>query len=423
MRLALWLLALFGVAVASALFAGTNPGTVTLFWPPYRVDLSLNLVIVLLSVFFLTLYLALRALSGLLSLPSQARRWRVQHIERSLYMGLLDAMAHLTAGRFIRARKAAQGVLAQELTLVQHEQALPASDRLRALTHLLAAESSHALQDKVSRDEHIRLGLDYAGKIDSPEVREGLQLRAARWALDERDSQAALQRLNELPQGAARRTLALRLRYKVARLAGQTETALELARLLTKHRAFSQLAGLSIAQGLAVELITSAHDATQVIKAWQRLDNAERLMPQVTITAAERLVLNGGDVAMALQWLLPLWGDLTQASSMAPEQRVNLVLVLELCFSRMQTEPDVAWLTRIETAQLAKPRDPLLMYLAGMTCMRLSLWGKSLQMLKLAITLLKDERLIRNAWRGMAKLAEQREDPVAALEAWRLAAR
>jgi HemY protein len=44
-------------------------------------------------------------------------------------------------------------------------------------------------------------------------------------------------------------------------------------------------------------------------------------------------------------------------------------------------------------------------------------------MLKLAITLLKDERLIRNAWRGMAKLAEQREDPVAALEAWRLAAR
>jgi HemY protein len=423
MRLALWLLALFGVAVASALFAGTNPGTVTLFWPPYRVDLSLNLVIVLLSVFFLTLYLALRALSGLLSLPSQARRWRVQHIERSLYMGLLDAMAHLTAGRFIRARKAAQGVLAQELTLVQHEQALPASDRLRALTHLLAAESSHALQDKVSRDEHIRLGLDYAGKIDSPEVREGLQLRAARWALHERDPQAALQRLNELPQGAARRTLALRLRYKVARLAGQTETALELARLLTKHRAFSQLAGLSIAQGLAVELITSAHDATQVIKAWQRLDNAERLMPQVTITAAERLVLNGGDVAMALQWLLPLWGDLTQASSMAPEQRVNLVLVLELCFSRMQTEPDVAWLTRIETAQLAKPRDPLLMYLAGMTCMRLSLWGKSLQMLKLAITLLKDERLIRNAWRGMAKLAEQREDPVAALEAWRLAAR
>ena len=48
MRAALWLLALFGVAVAIALFAGNNQGTVTLFWPPYRIDLSLNLVLLLL---------------------------------------------------------------------------------------------------------------------------------------------------------------------------------------------------------------------------------------------------------------------------------------------------------------------------------------------------------------------------------------
>ena len=44
-RAVLWLLALFGIAVGSALFAAGNPGTVTLFWPPYRVDLSLNLVL------------------------------------------------------------------------------------------------------------------------------------------------------------------------------------------------------------------------------------------------------------------------------------------------------------------------------------------------------------------------------------------
>ena len=49
MRAALWLLALFAVAVAVALFAGNNQGTVTLYWPPYRVDLSLNLVLLLLA--------------------------------------------------------------------------------------------------------------------------------------------------------------------------------------------------------------------------------------------------------------------------------------------------------------------------------------------------------------------------------------
>ena len=58
MRIALWLLALFAVAVAAALFAGSNPGSITLFWPPYRIDLSLNLVLALLVASFLTLHLA-----------------------------------------------------------------------------------------------------------------------------------------------------------------------------------------------------------------------------------------------------------------------------------------------------------------------------------------------------------------------------
>ena len=49
MRIVLWFMALFGIAVASALFAGNNQGTVTLFWAPHRVDLSLNLVLLALA--------------------------------------------------------------------------------------------------------------------------------------------------------------------------------------------------------------------------------------------------------------------------------------------------------------------------------------------------------------------------------------
>jgi HemY protein len=52
MRAALWFVALFGVAVASALLAGGNQSTVTVFWSPYRVDLSLNLVLLVLVVLF-----------------------------------------------------------------------------------------------------------------------------------------------------------------------------------------------------------------------------------------------------------------------------------------------------------------------------------------------------------------------------------
>ena len=69
MRAALWLLALFGIAAAVALFAGNNQGTITVFWPPWRVDLSLNLVLLLLAGTFVLLYAALRALAALFSLP------------------------------------------------------------------------------------------------------------------------------------------------------------------------------------------------------------------------------------------------------------------------------------------------------------------------------------------------------------------
>ena len=83
MRAALWFLALFGMAVAAALLAGNNQGTITVFWPPYRVDLSFNLVVLLLAVSFLTVYAALRALAALFAMPGHARSWRIQHQPRA----------------------------------------------------------------------------------------------------------------------------------------------------------------------------------------------------------------------------------------------------------------------------------------------------------------------------------------------------
>jgi HemY protein len=74
MRAALWLVALFGVAVAVALLAGNNHAVVTLFWPPYRVDLSFNLLLLVLVGAFALLHFALKALSAVASLPRQARR-------------------------------------------------------------------------------------------------------------------------------------------------------------------------------------------------------------------------------------------------------------------------------------------------------------------------------------------------------------
>ncbi|MBC7436666.1 MAG: heme biosynthesis protein HemY [Bdellovibrionales bacterium] len=422
MRAALWLLALFAVAVSIALFVGNNQGTVTVYWPPYRVDLSLNLVLLLLFGAFTVLYFALRALAALFELPGQAHRWRVQQRERAMHAALLDALSHLLSGRFLRARRSAEAALAQERSLSASGEQLANAVQLRALAHLLAAESAQSLQDRSGRDHHLGLALEQTSQRNTSsgqETRDGAQLRAARWALDDRDPQAALIWLSEMTQGAARRTLALRIKLKAARQARRTLEALETARLLGKHRAFSAGAAQSIVRGLATDLINSAHDTAQLQRMWTSLDANERAMPELAIHAARRLTVLNGDAALARNWLLPVWERmLDRSGGISDPLRIKLIEALEAGLASV----DGAWLARFEAAQMGNPRDANLQYLAGMACMNRQLWGKAQQLLAQAAMGLQDVRLTRNAWNALAQLAEQRGDSETAAAAWKRAA-
>ena len=131
MRMALWFVALFAVAVAVALGLSQQVGTVTLFVPPYRVDLSLNLVLIGLALLFALLYVALRSLLGLWVLPEQAWRWRVQQRERSAQSLMLNAQIGWMTGRYLRARKAAlQGLAHVDGLLAAEDSGSPTSTLL-----------------------------------------------------------------------------------------------------------------------------------------------------------------------------------------------------------------------------------------------------------------------------------------------------
>lgn len=427
MRAAFWLLALFAIAAASALFAGNNQAVVSIFWPPHRIDVSFNLAVFLLVGLFVLIYVALRALSAVVSLPLEARRWRAQQKERAMYGALMDALAHQLAGRYIRATRSAKNALTQEKSLARlakESGQVPGYSPLRAsqlqsLANLLVAESAQALQNKTLRDEHLQLAMQSSAPRHAQEVREGVQFRAARWALDDRDASTALDLLEQLPQGATRRTLALRMKLKATRLLRQTADALETARLLAKHRAFSVHAAQSIVRGLALELLNDAHDPAQLQQAWGSLDDSERATPELVVHAASRLMALYGDVDLARSWLLQVWDAAMQPqSNMGEILRIKLITVLEAGLSSV----DAAWLARIEAAQIGRPRDPNLQYLAGMACLNRQLWGKSRQLLSQAALSLQDPALHRKAWRALALLAEQREDAEAAAHAYKQAA-
>jgi HemY protein len=419
---------LFAAAVALALVAGNNQGTVTLFWPPHRVDLSLNLVLLGLLAAFATLHVALRALAALFALPQQARRWRLQQRERAQFVAVLDALSHLLAGRFLRARKSAELALTHEDHLSRHGDSLPYGKRLRVLSHLLAAQSAHVLQDRDGRAAHFDLALSHAEQRDAQEVREGVQLRGAQWALDDHDAALALRWLEALPQGASRRTAAMRLRLKAARLAGQTGLALDTARLLRRHHAFSDLTGRSIVRGLILEQLQASRDDSQLQSVWDALEAQEQADPDVALAAAMRRLAAGGDAAQTRQWLLPIWERMTgyatgtdaDRTGLTPAQEVQLVSTLAQSFmpghpeaaghSEARSALEAGWLTRIETAQSRWPGDALFLYLAGMACMQLQLWGKAQQMLGQSAPHLRDAALARSAWLALAALAERRDD-------------
>lgn len=427
MRAALWLIGLFALAVAGAWMADHNEGLVAIFLHPYRIDVSLNLFVLALVLLVAVLLLAQKAVSALLSLPLEARRWRLQQKERAAHAALLDAYAQFMAGRYLRSRKSAELVLAREDALRSAaEHPLAHAVALRTVAHVVAAESAHALQDKALRDRHLAQAHEEAAQAGNAErqvLSEGLNLRAARWLLDDRDALASLEQLAKLPGAVSRRTVAMRIQLKAARLAGQTTRALETALLLAKHRAFSPMAAQSLVRSLVMELIARTHDERSLEKLWQGLPPAQKALPEVVAQAATRWLQLGGDPVRARAWLLPVWEAMLAGNTHTLMDQQKLVQVLEMSM-RDAPSPDARhWLARIEAAQQLRPNDAYLQYLAGMVYLRHQLWGKAQHLLGQAVKGLPDATLQRRAWSSLAELAEQRDDPAAALQAWKQAAR
>ena len=428
MRAALWFVALFGVAVASALLVGGNQSTVTVFWAPYRVDLSLNLVLLLLVVFFVMSHLAWRAMSALFELPHQARRWRLQQKERAMHATLLDALSQLWSGRYVRAVKSAEQVLALETLLASVRTADDPAPRhiqqLRALTHLIAAESAQALRDRDTRVTHLQSLLDMGRDASDEavdEVLEAAYLAAARWSLSDHDAPEATRWLDGLRQGPARRTLALRLRLKATRLNQKHSLALETARLLAKHGAFSKTAAQSLLRELAVASLNEAHDSAQLQRAWDALEATERDQPEVVLHAVQRMLKLSDQADLVMPWLTPLWNRMVQqpdSCSPAIREKVSQMLARAL----VQLPADSEWLASIDRARQTYPRWIELQYLAGMICWHHALWGKAQQMLELAAPQLKNTDMQRQAWRTLAQLAEKKEETARAQLFWKRAA-
>jgi HemY protein len=414
MRVIVWLVLLFTVAVVMATWLGTNDGLVTFYWQGWRTDLSLNLFVILLLGAWALVVAAVNGFAVLWSLPRRANEWRAQRREQAAQLAFREALAEFFSARYGRARKAAERALA----LQEDTPSLRADTDFRLLAQLLAAGSLHRLQDRPQRDRFLALAL-----ASQPERKAGsaqpaddaARLLAAEWALEDRDATRALDMLGQLPPGAARRTQALRLKLQAARMARQPLEALHMARLLTNHQAFSPVVSASLLRTLASDVLDGAHDIQQLRRLWGQFDAADRRDAIVTARAAGRAVqLQAHEDAR--QWLRPFWDRLAEISR---EDRETVALALiDACPG---IGPD--WLPRLESAAQVFGQEPAIVAAVAQGFAERKLWGKARRLLEQAAAATSlPGRVRRGAWRELAALARQEGHETRAAECERAAA-
>ena len=418
-------LALAAVAVALALLTGQNHASVTLFWPPHRIDISFNLALFGLLLLFGLFYAALRGAALLRLLPEQARRWRALQRERAAVGAVLDAWALHMAGRFKRANTAAQHAM-QQLHTMQAQPAFAQREQALALAQWLAAESAHSLGDTVQRDQWLQdLSQRLSLTVENP-MWEAVQLRAVHWALDDRDTEAAHYRLEALTPGAARRILTTRLKLQLARQQHDAATAIDTARALLKHHAHlpDDVAGTELDE-VVLEAVQHLGEPAHVLQLWADLPTQERHRPHWALAVADRWrQLRAQDptqepsvqeARLYLDLLQTLWRhypDLDETT----QQR--LVAHLQAAWPQL----DDNWRGQMGDLQREHPANAGLHYLAGLLCRQRQDMDAASQHLSQAAATLSDAALRRRAWRVVAELAQERGDSAAAVAAWQQAA-
>ena len=396
MRWLFWLLLLALGAGAAAMLAGTQAGNVAFLLPPWRIDISLNLFLVLVSVLLVAVWLLARWTQMLAEFPERVRLYHQRREEIGAARALREAVRLLLEGRFARAEKSAR--------------AASSAPQLAGLAALLAARAAHRMQEYERRDEWLER---VAGDRD---MEAALLLTQAELYTEQRRNDDALAAIDQLHAAGGRYLHATRIAMRANLQAGRWAETLRLLRVLEKRDALHAVVARRIKQTCYRELLASKRfDGAELERVWLAIPAAERRSPGLALEAARLLNLAGRRrlAAGAIETVLGSSGadwDEAYAPRLLDEYARAQVIP-----TREQIEKASVWLAH-------PPRDvashAALLRTAGLLCLRDQLWGKARAYL--------EDSLRREAHPAtqlaLAQLDESIGDPEAAAEHYREAA-
>lgn len=354
MKFLIWLLFILGGAVALSLVVGSNDGYVLLVQPPYRLELSLNLLVILLIVGFFSLHGLLRLVSYTLRLPDSVRAHKLAQRKKEAHESLLESLHALVEGRYGKAEKAA----AKALDLGEDA----------GLSALVAARAAHKVKHFGKRDFY----LAEAERL-APEAGVARLLMQAELLLDERAYALASQALQQLEKIEPHHPPALKLKLKVQRHLGNWEQVLDTLSQLEKRGSIEPVLYRQLQFYAHTQLLERrAGNREELLAYWKKIPENDRLQAQLAGLAA-RLFIDTGDGATASQiiemsltnhWedaLAALYGDCAGADAIKQLQQAEFWL---------KTHHD----------------DAGLLLSLGNICLRQKLWGKAQSYLEASIS-------------------------------------
>lgn len=364
-------------AIGVAVTARFNPGNVVFFYPPHRIDMSLNLFVVLTVLLFLLLYWLVRAIGATLAMPQRVAAYRQRKREREGNKGLRDALKALFEGRFGHAEKAA--MRAAEL---------PENAGLAAL---IGARAAHRMREPARRDAWL------AGIVHDNSLKTARLMTVTELRVDEHQPEAALEAVSELNASGQRHIHALQWSLKANQQARNWPEVLRLVRILDKRKALHPALSSRLRE-MAYEALLSegTHDAESIQRAWASVPAEDRTKPYVAQQAASAFNARGmHDEARAIaeEALKAGWDDrLVRAyrESAGPLGSTTLLAQIENC---------EAWIRE-------RPNDPELALTLGSLCLRQKLWGKAQRYLEQALSDVTDPDMVQEAHLKLAQMHE-----------------
>ncbi|MFM8466711.1 MAG: heme biosynthesis HemY N-terminal domain-containing protein [Oxalobacteraceae bacterium] len=390
MRFFIWLLILFASAIGLAVLARFNPGNVVLFYPPYRVDLSLNFFIVLLVVVFALLLTMVTAIRATLAMPRRVEQYRATRQLRESGRALNEALQSFLEGRFGRSEKLA-------------ERALLSPDHA-GLAALIGARAAQRLQQPSRRDDWLE-----KAQIDDNLRTARLMTTVELLAEDVKETDVALEALQALNNAGIRHTQALKLALKVHQNARNWPEVLRLVRLLDKHKSLHPALSRRLRDMAYEALMPKASEDPESLKLlWSKVPTEDRNSAVVAVQAANAFMKIGQQIeaaaiiesALAAQWDSRLLRAYRQCA--APEGSATLLKQIEHCEH---------WLRE-------RPNDTEIALALGVLCFRQKLWGKAQRHLEQSL-LGSDLATRQEAHLRLAQLHEALSQTEAAAEHYR----